>query len=220
MLFYHNLHQVSLVETIFFCYSRNRSSAPIINSKLNKMKIKKFFRDFKKIGVKQKLAIVGLLFFCFLLGFGLAVLFLGRIYQSQSKAQLSLITPKLKLQKEEKIQVVLFLSSPKTGIEAADFVVDFDSNYLKINEVSLGNFFNKYPVKRIKHNSVKISGVASFSNNKITIPKGEGNIATFTFTAINSTKNTQIIINRKETIVANGGKNILGKTNNLDISVQ
>ncbi len=196
------------------------------------MTLKKFYKDFQQIRSKEKLLILSLLFFCFLLGFAGAI-FLGKAAFTVSissnspilpspipvPADVSLSTPNQKVGSGGSFDVTINLSSPSVGVEAADFIIYFDPQILKAINIQDGNYFKNYPVKKIAQNYVKISSVASFGNNKIIIPKGKGIIASVRFTALKPA-DTLIYFDPDKTIIASNGKNIVGKMSSLNLSIK
>ena len=114
---------------------------------------------------------------------------------------------------------ILNINSPNQGVEAADFVVSFDPDYLKVATISAGNYFGIYPVKQIEKDRVKISGIANLVNDKFIIPIGRGTIGSIVFETLDATTSTQISFDREKTIVASGGKNILDQITNLEVRI-
>ena len=62
--------------------------------------------------------------------------------------------------------------------------------------------------------------MADFVNNAFIIPRGRGKIVDITFEALLPTATTGIRVNKDRTIVAAKGKNILGKTSDLIMSIK
>lgn len=195
----------------------------------------RYFSDFRKIGKKEKGIIIALLFTSFVVGIVGSVNY--RKFTSRSSlplpakitpspiplpASLSLTSDKKEIKKGENITVTIKIDSPNQGVEAADFVVTFDPTYLKVATVSAGNYFKTYPVKTSEKNFVKFSGVASLSDNKLLIPKGDGTIGTILFQTQTATSSTGIKFDKVKTIVASGGKNILdtSKISNVKVTIQ
>ena len=81
----------------------------------------------------------------------------------------------------ETVSARLLLDTGQQGVEAADFVLNFDARYLNIKSVVPGNFFKSYPANKSEGNSVRISAVAYFDGSSVIIPKGRGKEASLTF---------------------------------------
>ena len=145
--------------------------------------------------------------------------FLGFGKETAKPVKLTLLTDTRKLKTGAAFAVKMILSTPDTGVEAADFVLSFDPNYLKVETLATGNFFKIYPVSETQENYVKVTGIASLVNDTFLIPKGEGTVATVTFTALKATPNTAIKFDKKKTIVASGGKNVIGEKNMGELSL-
>ncbi|TAL80256.1 MAG: hypothetical protein EPN88_01405 [Bacteroidetes bacterium] len=190
-------------------------------------------KDIHRLGQKEKIIIYIILSVCFAIGF-IGASYFGKqksqLFQSNNalpsstaspkQAELSLYTSNLQTKVGEPFDIQLNLSSSDIGVEAADFIIRYDSAYIQINDISLGNYFQNYPIKRITADYIKISAVASFIANKIIIPKGEGTIATIHATPAQSIEKTTIFIDHDKTVIASAGRNILGQTNSLTISIQ
>jgi hypothetical protein len=112
------------------------------------------------------------------------------------------------------------INSPTNGVEAADFLINFDPKYLKVATASSGKFFGSYPQKKIGRDYLKISGMASLRGSDFIIPKGEGTVVVITFKALSATDSTKIRFDREKTVVASKGKNILGDIKDLVISIE
>lgn len=191
--------------------------------------MEKLIKDLHHLGLKEKFVICIILTVCFGIGF-MGASYIGKanprtntlpsITPSPKPAELRLTTSNLHTKVGEPFDIQLNLSSYDVGVEAADFIIRYDPTYIQINDISLGNYFQNYPIKRIASNYIKISAVASFIANKIVIPKGEGTIATIHATPSQSTEKTTIFIDHDKTVVASAGRNILGLTNLLTISIQ
>lgn len=192
--------------------------------------VDKFIRDFKKIGKKQKIVIISILAGSFLVG-----IFLPAIITNLSSpkikrpppsptpilipASLSLTSDKNNIKLGTTFSAILNINSPNQGVEAADFVVNFDPKYLKVATVSAGNYFSLYPVKAIEKDNVKISGTANLLKDKFIIPIGRGTVGTIVFESLAATPSTQISFDREKTIVASKGKNILDQNNITDLQI-
>ena len=159
---------------------------------------------------------VTILIFLFVIGLGVTLSY-QKIQRTISvnalpeNAVLSLSADPPQLQKGQEFTVSLLIDSEDSEVAAADFVVDFDPKRLKVISVSTGNFFINYPVNATGKNFVKISGVASFDGETLTLPKGKGTIGNITFQALESAGKTDVSFNKSKTIVATAGKNILDK---------
>lgn len=200
-------------------------------------RFKRYFSDFQKIGKKEKGIIFAILLTSFVVGIVGSVNYQKLTSRKPTTndqrpattpspiplpASLSLTSDKKEIKKGENFTVTIKIDSPNQGVEAADFVITFDPLYLKVATVSAGNYFKTYPVKLTEKTSVKLSGVASLSDNKLLIPKGEGTIGTILFAAQTATSSTEIKFDEIKTIVAYGGKNILdmSKISNVKITIQ
>lgn len=195
--------------------------------------MKRLIKDIHHLGRKEKIIICIILAVCFGIGF-IGASYLGKsnsqplqnnnnlplFTPSPKQAELSLYTSNLEKKVGEPFDIQLNLSSSDVGVEAADFIIHYDPTYIQINDISLGNYFQNYPIKRIASDYIKISAVASFIANKIVIPKGEGTIATIHATPLISTNKTTIYFDQDKTVIASAGRNILGQTNSLTISIQ
>lgn len=196
--------------------------------------IQRYWNDLKKLGKREKFIITGLLFVAFLVGFGGAIV-IGKSSISVNisannlpvstptprPVALTLTTPNTEeIPTDSQFDVSIKLSTPDTGVEAANFIVYYDPKYVKPLSVTNGDFFANYPVKKIEKNFVKVSTTASFINNKITIPKGEGKVASITFDALAPVDNTLIYFDPDATIVASNGVNVISKMTSLNLSVK
>ncbi len=192
--------------------------------------INKFLHDFKKIGQQQKIIIISILVGSFLVGILLPPV-LNNLSNPKIKlpppsptpipipASLSLTSDKSNIKLGATFSATLNINSPNQGVEAADFVVNFDPKILKVATVSGGNYFGLYPVKAIEKDKVKISGIANLVNDKFIIPIGRGTIGSIVFQSLVATPSTQISFDREKTIVASKGENILDLNNILDLKV-
>lgn len=188
----------------------------------------KTIRDLKKIGLREKVIILSLLSITFLIGLGIPLL-IGNLSQSSQTVRTTttpspqpaalLLSSVSNVETGKTFDVIIKLNSSDVGIEAGDFILYFDPQYLKPQEIKTGNYFQKYPVKKIDKNFIKISASASFINNKIILPKGEGIVATVIFKAVEKSSNTLIYFDPDHTIVASNGQNILNSYPSLTLSV-
>lgn len=183
----------------------------------------KYIRDFKKIGKKEKVIIAFILLAAFVIGISGSYAYKNitnpRLTTNDQQlisptplpktSLITLISANKSLSVADQIDVTLNLNSGNLGVEAADFVVNFDPYYLKVVSVTKGTFFKNYPINTTGDNFVKISGVADFTEKAVVVPKGEGTVATLTFEALDATESTKIEIDKIKTIIASGGQNIL-----------
>lgn len=189
-----------------------------------------YLQQFLKLGKKEKIIIIAILVGCFFFGLAIPTAVQKIAYKPSPTplptpteiplpASLKLITDKKEIELGATFSAVLELDSPNQGVEAADFVIDFDPNYLKIATISSGNYFGVFPVKEIGTNSAQLSGMANLVNNQIVIPKGKGIVGSFIFEALEATESTKIKFDREKTIVASGGKNIVEQINDLTLQI-
>ena len=189
--------------------------------------------EFKKVGMKQKIVIIAILIVCFAVGIAAPSAYQKLTYNVNPTptpspapipipATLSLSINQPSITAGATFSATINIDSPNQGIEAADFVLDFDPNYLSVATISAGNYFGLYPIKSISSDSAKISGLANLVNNKFIIPIGKGSAGTIMFNALQATSSTAIRFDKVKTIVASGGKNILDVSTlkNLDIAIQ
>lgn len=191
--------------------------------------VKTYLTQFKKLERNAKILIIAILIGSFFIGVIGQIGYRKLAYKPfpipsptsiPTPASISLTSNSAEVETGATFSATIKINSPNQGVEAADFVVLFDPDYLKVATVSSGNFFGVYPVKKTETNSVKISGMANLIDNKIIIPKGEGTVGTITFEALAATESTKISFDKEKTIVASGGKNILGKITDLEISIK
>lgn len=123
---------------------------------------------------------------------------------------LSLETEKSLLKVKDEFILTINLDSQNSEVAAADFVLNYDPQFLKVKALERGGFFSNYPVKKIEKNNFKISGVAAYDGESLILPKGNNSIAIATFQALKKGK-TIINFDSKKTIVATDGQNILAK---------
>lgn len=197
-----------------------------INAYLNK-----HISDFRKLGKIQQITAIVIMISLFFFGVYSSQLVFPASKPSKTDivlsptpiplpANLSLVTGNKTVDLNATFSATLMIDSPTQGIEAADFVVDFDPDYLKIATISAGNYFSLYPVMKIGTNSAKISGIANLVNGRFTIPIGKGKIADIVFTSLDATDGSTIKINKEKTFVGSAGFNILGKTNDLEMIIK
>ena len=182
----------------------------------------------KRLTTKAKILIALLLAFTFLIGFAVPFL-LSRssIYQTfhvptpiPQPVEITLTASNKIVSPNSSFTVSVNISSPDTNIDAADFVIYFDPDVLKPQKIEDGDFFTNIPVKKIEDNFVKISATATFADNKITFPQGQGTVATINFLAIKKATDSLIYFDPDKTIVASGGKNVLGKLTDTKITIK
>lgn len=194
--------------------------------------VKKYWKEFKKLPTNAKIIILVILIGSFLIGI------IGQIgYQKLTiqrsiplttptptlipiPAEVSLTTNNKEIEAGATFSASINLKSPDIGVEAADFVLSFDPDYLKVATISSGNFFSLYPVKKISNDSLQISGMVNLVDDRIIIPKGEGLVGTIIFETLSATQSSKISFDREKTIVANGGKNILERITDLEIAIK
>lgn len=196
-----------------------------------KKAVNKYWKEFKKLPLNAKIIITAILIGSF---------FIGIIIQIGSQklttrqvsipfptptlipipAEVFLSTDKKEVMVNTTFSATINLNSHDTGVEAADFVLSYDRDYLKVATISSGNFFSLYPVKKIEDDSIQISGMANLLEDRIVVPRGEGLVGTIVFEALAATESTKISFDREKTIVANGGKNILGGIKDLIITIK
>lgn len=191
----------------------------------------KFSSDFGKLGKKEKSFIIAILIASFTIGLGISTSYQKFITKPAITptpvpspilipASLTLISDKKEVKVGATFSATLSINSSNQGVEAADFFIRFDPDYLKATNLTPGTFFKVYPQKVIEKDYLKISGVASLTDQTILISRGKGTIASITFETLAATESSPIVIDKAKTIVASGGKNILGKTNDLKISIK
>lgn len=195
--------------------------------------VNKYLRDFAKISNRGKIIIFAVLAASFFFGIGVPFLVNNNSSYKPSKpipiptpiplpAIISLSAGNTQIENGATFSAVISINSPNQGVDAADFEIKFDPNYLTVATVSGGNYFGLYPVTTILNDKVKISGIANLVNNKFIIPVGRGTIGTIVFKTLKSTPNIQITFDRTKTIVASKGQNILdpGKITDLTLSIK
>src|SRR3989338_6166158 len=110
-----------------------------------------------------------ILVLCFLIGIlGANVFrlkFANKNNEIKKEAKLDLLAENTKVNSGEEMKVTLVLDSGKTEVAAADFVLSFDPDFLKVSSVSTGRFFANYPINVSGSDYVKISGVATFDGS-------------------------------------------------------
>lgn len=196
----------------------------------------RFISEFNKIGKKEKIIIFIILGICFFAGLGISTE-LQKLSSENPKPTKSVtsVTPSPspfvpakvsiksnldRIVKGATFSATVRINSPTNGVEAADFLVNFDPKYLKVATASSGKFFGYYPQKKIGKDYVKISGMATLTGDSFIVPKGEGTIASITFQALSATDSTKIRFDREKTVVASKGKNILGSIEDLLITIK
>lgn len=186
---------------------------------------------YRRLGEKEKKVILALLIFCFVIGLIIPAIFSKNTAVQKLPAVPTPTTRQLmyadlvfdKLTKpvvsQKEFSVDVVVSSPDYPIEAADIYVNFDPAYLTPVEISEGEYFHNYPLKKIGKDFIKISALANFDGTTITVPKGQGTIATIKFKALKTTTSTVLTFDHMKTIMANDGKNITGILNSLSIQI-
>ncbi|MBI4067763.1 hypothetical protein HY407_05250 [Candidatus Gottesmanbacteria bacterium] len=195
------------------------------------LNISSSIKSFARLHPKNKILILSLLAFTFLLGFLLPVIVSRTAFSPTSSleqtspsptpipATVKLHSSKSQFKVGESFSLDIILNSNNQPVEAADFVLNYDPIYLKATQIVTGNYFGQFPTKKIDKDFIKISAVAAYKGNKIIIPQGEGVVATLTFVPLKKTTTTIISFDTAQTIVASGGQNITGLLSPLSISV-
>lgn len=193
---------------------------------------RKLVWEYKRIGPRERKIILCLLIGAFFIGFSVSFAFFKISYQQKLSAistpvspiplpaLLQITTSKTKITKGETFPVVLTLDTFDRPIEAANFDLKYDPQYLTPVKYATGNFFRFYPKKENVNNLITIYGATDVENNIFIIPKGEGTIATVTFEAIKTTPNTTLGIDSKTSTIGSKGINILQKTDDLNIKIE
>lgn len=191
--------------------------------------ITRLLKDIRNIGLKQKLIIILILSICFTAGLILPIIIQNqnkfnrnetKIINPRATADIEISSSKKNFRVNETFTATILINSPSRGIEAADFFIKFDSNYLNLISQTPGSFFSVYPIQQTEKNYFKLSGIAKKLDKGFIIPKGKGTIATLLFKAIKPVNKTLIEIDDSKTIIAAEGENILGKINNLKITIK
>ena len=163
----------------------------------------------------------------FILGLAVSFIF-QKLIKSKSdqdnipkNAKLSLQSDKEKISAGEELTVTMTLDSNNSEVAAADFVVRFNPQYLKVVSVITGNFFNNYPINTTGSDHVRLSGVATFDGNTLILPKGSAPVGYIKFQALSNKGQAVISIDESKTVVATSGQDILDRKNikKLDVSV-
>lgn len=191
--------------------------------------IKKHQQDFKKLPAYNKAVILLLLLLCFTFGLYLPKIFPSifklnfmqnfNISAKKELAYLALTSDKKSVKKNDAFKVTLTLDSRNNNVEAADFVLTYDSNVLEAVNVTTGKFFPNYPKKESGDGKVTISGSATVSGDKLIIPKGKDTVAVISFKAISTKTSAKISFDKEKTIVASGGKSILNTDKITDLKI-
>lgn len=192
--------------------------------------VNKYLRDFKKIDQKKQIIIIAILIGSFVFGILIPVAVSNLTYKKSAlpapsptsipiPASLTLSADSASVKLGATFSATININSPNQGVDAADFIVDFDPQYLKVATVSGGNYFGLFPVKSATESAVKITGIANLVNNRFIIPIGEGTIGTITFQTLSATGNTDIKFDREKTIVASKGENILDQNKITDLQI-
>jgi len=174
----------------------------------------------------MKLKKQAILFICLIIALGLLLL-LNTLRKPQTAtlprtSQITMESIKLQFLPGEEFFVTLNLDSKDKEVAAADIVVYFNPQFLKVLEVKTGKFFTNYPINTTYRDHIKLSGIASFNGESLTFPKGKATLGQIKFQAQNRSGNTIISFDSRKTIVATSGQDILDKTqlNKLAISIQ
>lgn len=160
---------------------------------------------------------------------GLAVSFVFQKFRSSKPAEpsipknalLSLTTDREKVASGQEFTVTLNLDSSGSEVAAADFVIRFDPEFVKVVSVTTGSFFNNYPVNITANDHVRLSGVATFDGNTLILPKGSGPVGYIKFQALQTRGSAVISIDKVKTVVATAGQDILDRKTikKLDVDV-
>ena len=163
----------------------------------------------------------------FILGLSVSFVFqkLNRKSGSESplknNALISMTSDKKSVNAGDEFTVTLTLDSKANEVAAADFVIRFDPEYLKVISVTSGNFFNNYPVNTSGNDYVRISGVATFDGDTLILPKGTASVGFIKFQSLGNKGQAVISFDKVKTIVATSGQDILDRNsiNKLDVQV-
>ena len=127
-------------------------------------------------------------------------------------AILSLQSDRLEVSPGQELTISMDLDSNENEVAAADIILRFDPQFLKVVSVATGNFFSNYPVNTTGKNYVKLSGVASFNGETLLLPKGRESVGRVVFQSTGKTGKTTLQFDPGKTIIATAGQNILDKT--------
>lgn len=198
-----------------------------------KLWLSKYKKEFMKIDRTRRIIILLILLLSFGLGLSISIgyyklSFFGSNTLPKVKTAptpvpipvtLQLTSPKSEATVNSALTGSLIINSPNTGIDAAEFYLNFNPDFVSVASVSAGTFFKVYSEPEIKESSVNFSTVADFANDKFIVPLGTGKVADIIFKVLDKPGNTTISIDKEKTVVASGGNNILGKTSDLEIRI-
>lgn len=189
--------------------------------------------SFQKLDPASKRKTYLVLLFLFFLSSAAAVFIQTTLHPNQSPASntttnevkkdyatLSLSSDKQSLKVGEHATVTVQLDSYNNPVDAADFFFSYDPKVLTLDSMADGTFFSTWPIKKAENGSIRISGIATLSNNKLIVTSGKGKVTTLQFTALSPMKSTQIRIDGSQTIIATNGKNILDKNTITPLSIE
>ena len=153
---------------------------------------------------------------CFFLGISLAIFYKNKASRDldpklPAVAELTLVSDRKSVSVGDEFTVTLTLDSKETEVAAADVVVNFDKNSLKVISVTGGNYFSYYPINTTQNDFVKISGVASFDGTNLILPKGRDTVGQIKFLAVKPDNKALIKFNKSKTIIATNGQDIYNR---------
>lgn len=202
----------------------------------NKIKnsLQKLTAEYYRIGKREKWIILAVLFIIFFLGFSVAwgyqkVLRPVKLPSINSQPipavistpiSLTLQSPQKEIPVNTTFPVTLSIDTKDQPIEAANFSLQFDPDYLKVSDITQGDFFQLYPKIETIGAEINIYAAANLVNNTFIAPRGKGSIAVISFEAIKAAESTRISIVKDKTIVASRGNNLTGETGDLEISIK
>jgi len=182
-----------------------------------------FAKDLKQflcLSPVRKLGVLLVLFFTFLLGLGAFSFYLRQTSKvkppasSQNlpkKATFSLLPQTRTINKGETFIIGVNFDSGDYKVEAADCILGYDPKALQVTKVSSGLFFAQYLEKEAKDGKILITGTIGMTGQQKGGVKGKGPFGSIELKALGiGTTNLSFV--KGETIVASGGKNVLGET--------
>lgn len=203
-------------------------------------KICPFWYKFLLQLAKNKLGVAVFLFFTFVFGFGVSILY-GRmtlapvkslpgpeevplvevpsptITKAPTLASLTLVAEKQEVKSGQKFSVTITLNTGDFEADAVDAVLQYDTKVLAVEKISEDLLFAEYPIKKWKDGKVFLTGVAGVKKEQVGGIRGEGAMGEITFKAISS-GSTQVNFD-PSSIVAFKGKNVLGETKGVIIQI-
>ncbi|MBI2617829.1 hypothetical protein HYW55_06875 [Candidatus Gottesmanbacteria bacterium] len=195
------------------------------------METSAYQESFRQLGKKEKLGILALLLLAFVVGFIAAFVYLkpqlkfitgeqSQSFVAKDRASLTLSTKTLDLSPNSEFEVAIHISAQEKGVEAADVILYYDPRYIRAKTIIRGNYFPTFVTEKIEENRIKLAATASFQNQKIKVPKGNGTIAVIQFETIEPTETTLIYFDPDRTILASAGENTLDYSNVLKLTIQ